>query len=116
MITHIRPAQLADWLSEHHTATPDTLPLVLDVREPWEVQTASVKPNGFELLHMPMSSIPARLQELPRDRPIACLCHHGGRSAQVAFFLKNQGYDEVVNINGGIHLWATELDTSIPQY
>ncbi len=116
MITHIRPSQLADWISEQQSATPDVLPLVLDVREPWEVQTASVKPNGFGLLHMPMSSIPARLQELPRSRPIACLCHHGGRSAQVAFFLKNQGYDEVVNINGGIHLWATELDPSVPRY
>lgn len=116
MITHIRPAQLQDWIAQHTAGEAGPLPLVLDVREPWEVQTASVQPAGFELLHMPMASIPARLQELPRERPIACLCHHGGRSAQVAFFLQNQGYDDVVNINGGIHLWSTEVDPSVPQY
>lgn len=116
MVPHIHPAQLADWLQRSRAQTPDTEPIVLDVREPWEVQTASVRPDGFELRHMPMASIPARLSELPRERPIACLCHHGGRSAQVAFFLHRQGYEHVVNIAGGIHAWANELDPSIPQY
>ncbi|WP_101047586.1 rhodanese-like domain-containing protein [Macromonas nakdongensis] len=116
MIQHIRPAQLADWLASHNAGPDQALPIVLDVREPWELQTASVRPQGFELLHMPMSSVPARLNELPRERPIACLCHHGGRSAQVAFFLKNQGYDAVVNINGGIHLWSAEVDPTVPRY
>lgn len=116
MITHIRPAQLPQWLSQSDTGDGARLPIVLDVREPAELQTASVTPAGFELLHMPMGSVPARLPELPRDRPIACLCHHGGRSAQVALFLHNQGFDQVVNIQGGIHLWAAELDPSIPCY
>lgn len=116
MITHIRPSQLNDWIAQHMAEGSGPLPIVLDVREPWEVQTASVKAQGFDLVHMPMASIPARLHELPRDRAIACLCHHGGRSAQVAYFLQNQGYDEVVNINGGIHLWSAEVDPSIPQY
>lgn len=114
MITHIRPTQLAAWLAQHADSTHR--PVVLDVREPWEVQTASVRADGFDLMHMPMASIPARLNELPRQQPIACLCHHGGRSAQVAYFLLNQGYDQVVNINGGIHLWASELDSQVPQY
>ncbi|MDM7455960.1 MAG: rhodanese-like domain-containing protein [Tepidimonas sp.] len=116
MVPHIRPAQLADWLQRSRAQTPDTEPIVLDVREPWEVQTASVRPDGFELRHMPMASIPMRLSELPRERPIACLCHHGGRSAQVAFFLHRQGYENVVNIAGGIHAWTTEVDPSVPQY
>ncbi|NIC43065.1 rhodanese-like domain-containing protein [Aquabacterium sp. A08] len=115
MITHIRPAQLADWLAE---VTPDggPLPLVLDVREPWEVQTARVAAAGFELRHLPMASIPLRLAELPADRPIACLCHHGARSAQVAHFLLSRGYPEVVNIQGGIDLWSDELDPTVPRY
>lgn len=116
MVPHIRPAQLADWLRQCRAQTPDAEPIVLDVREPWEVQTASVRRDGFELRHMPMASIPMRLSELPRERPIACLCHHGGRSAQVAFFLHRQGYEHVVNIAGGIHAWAAEIDPSIPQY
>jgi len=116
MITHIRPAELAEWLQQVSAEQPNAAPIVLDVREAWELQTASVQPQGFELVHMPMASIPARLAELPRQQPIACLCHHGGRSAQVAHFLLNQGYEQVVNIQGGIERWASELDPSIPRY
>lgn len=116
MIHHIRPAQLQEWLSQCAAEDSQSRPIVLDVREPWEVQVAAVKPDGFDLVHMPMASIPARLNELVRERPIACLCHHGGRSAQVAFFLQNQGFDHVVNINGGIHLWSQEVDPSVPRY
>lgn len=114
----IRPSQLADWLQQARQQTdhPEHLPVVLDVREPWELQTASVRADGFELVHMPMASIPARLQDLPRDRPIACLCHHGGRSTQVTHFLMNQGFEPVANIAGGIHAWSQELDPGIAQY
>lgn len=116
MIQAIRPAQLKEWLAACQAEAPQVLPIVLDVREPWEVQTAAVKPDGFELVSMPMHTVPARLGELSRERPIACLCHHGGRSAQVTYFLLNQGYTEVVNIQGGIHAWAQEVDPSVPQY
>jgi rhodanese-related sulfurtransferase len=113
MIDHIQPAQLADWAASH--AALGT-PVVLDVREPWEVQTASVKAQGFELITLPMSTVPVRLQELPRERPIACLCHHGARSMQVAMFLAQQGFDTVANITGGINAWSSQVDTSVPTY
>lgn len=116
MIKAIRPAQLKDWIAARQAEDSDCLPLVLDVREPWELQTASIRADGFELVAMPMASIPARLNELPRERPIACLCHHGGRSAQVCHFLHSQGYDEVVNLHGGIHAWSQEVDPSVPRY
>jgi rhodanese-related sulfurtransferase len=113
----LRPNQVAAWIAQVAVDLPaDVLPVVLDVREAWEVQTASVKPDGFELVHMPMQTIPARLQDLPRDRPIACLCHHGGRSAQVTHFLNNQGFDQAVNIAGGINAWSAEVDASVPRY
>lgn len=115
MIHSIRPAQFKDWLQACQ-ADGCELPVLLDVREPWEVQTACVKADGFELLRMPMASIPARLNELPRDKPIACLCHHGARSAQVAHFLSNQGFEQVVNVSGGIHAWSAEVDPSVPRY
>ena len=115
MIPAIRPAQLAAWLAEH-TSANGTLPVVLDVREAWELKTASVRPAGFELLHVPMHTIPARLQDLPQDRAIACLCHHGARSAQVTHFLLQHGFDEVVNLHGGIHAWSHEVDAAVPQY
>lgn len=92
------------------------MPIVLDVREPWELQLASVRAEGFELRPMPMGNVPARLAELPRDRAIACLCHHGVRSAQVARFLHAQGFEQVVNISGGIDAWSGELDATVPRY
>lgn len=110
MLANIRPKDLAEWLAQYPA------PLVLDVREPWEVQTACVRPDGFQLVQMPMHTVPARLNELPRQQAIACLCHHGARSAQVAYFLLNQGYENVVNIQGGIHAWTQEVDPSVPQY
>jgi rhodanese-related sulfurtransferase len=111
----ITPAQLDDWVRQHQTDGA-ALPVVLDVREPWELQTASVTPQGFELVHMPMRSIPQRLGELDPERPIACLCHHGARSAQVTQFLTNQGFTQVGNIHGGIDLWSRERDPSVPLY
>lgn len=113
----ITPAQLQDWLQQSaDPATPGVLPLVLDVREPWELQTASVKPEGFELRAMPMRSVPGRLLELDRHQPIACLCHHGARSAQVVQFLEGNGFTRVVNIHGGIHAWSQERDPGVPVY
>jgi rhodanese-related sulfurtransferase len=111
MIEQVRPAQWEDWLQ----AQP-ARPLVLDVREPWEVQVASVSPEGCDLVVMPMNQIPARLAELPTDRPIACLCHHGTRSQHVARFLAQRGYTDVVNVAGGIDAWSRERDPSVPIY
>ena len=106
----IYPAQIAEWASQQ-----EQRPVLLDVREGWEVQTASAQPEGMDLLHIPMQTIPARLHELDKTRPIACLCHHGSRSMQVASFLMQHGF-EVVNVAGGIHAWSAQVDPSIPVY
>ena len=111
MIPQVRPADFDDWLE----AQP-ARPVLLDVREPWEVQTASVAPEDCDLLAIPMNEIPARIGELPQDRPIACLCHHGARSQRVAMFLAHQGYTDVANIAGGIDAWSRERDPGIPLY
>ena len=116
MIEQVRPVDFAAWVN----AAAPVQPIVLDVREPWEVQTASVTPDGFTLLHIPMQSIPARVAELIAlhgpDKPIACLCHHGVRSQQVALYLLQHGFSQVVNLQGGIAAWADQLDTSIAAY
>jgi rhodanese-related sulfurtransferase len=112
----IRPAHIPEWLQQATTKTPGVVPIVLDVREPWEFQTAAIKPDGFELIHMPMRSVPARYMDLDKHHPIACLCHHGARSAQVVHFLMQNGFTEVVNINGGINAWSHERDPSVPAY
>ena len=106
----ISPAQVAEWAGQQTQR-----PVLLDVREGWQVQTACARPDALDLVHMPMQTVPARLNELDRSRPIACLCHHGGRSMQVAHFLASHGYD-VVNVSGGIHAWSAQVDPSIPVY
>ena len=113
MVRQVKPQDFADWLKESGTSGA---PVVLDVREPQELAIASLKPDGFTLATIPMHTIPARLHELNRDQPIACLCHHGGRSMQVAMYLHRQGFDNICNIAGGIHAWSTEVDPTIPRY
>ena len=85
---------------------------VLDVRETRELAVARFP---FDVLHVPMGQVPARLDEIPADRRIVCACRSGARSAQVASFLKANGRD-AVNLEGGILAWATRLDPSIPRY
>lgn len=89
---------------------------MLDVREPYELELARIKADGFALEAMPMGVVPVRVPELAPNRPVACLCHHGGRSMQVAHFLKSRGFAHVANIAGGIHAWSAELDPSVARY
>ena len=113
MITQIRPSEFAAWLA---AAPAGSHPVLLDVREPHELEIAAVKPDGFTLVTIPMSEFAGRIGELSSNQPIACLCHHGGRSQQVASYLINNGYTQVANVAGGIHAWADELDNSIARY
>jgi len=113
MVTQVRPSQLPQWIEsvrDHGQA------VVLDVREPIECQIASIKADGFGLVAIPMGVLPPRLSELDPDQPIACLCHHGGRSMQVAAYLKARGFQHVANIAGGINAWSAEVDPNVPQY
>jgi rhodanese-related sulfurtransferase len=117
MTPQLPPAQFFAW---RDAVGARSLPIVLDVREPWELQTASVRADGFTLLHIPMRELPARVAELREahgeDQPIACLCHHGMRSQQVATFLTQSGFSDVVNLQGGIAAWSQQVDPSVPQY
>lgn len=87
-------------------------PLVLDVREAWEVQLASIP----DVVHVPMNQIPARLAEFPRDEETIVMCHAGGRSLRVAHYLASQGFTEVANLTGGIAAWSEQVDATVPQY
>jgi len=87
-------------------------PVVLDVREPWEIALCAL-PNS---LNIPMAEIPARLAEIPRETPIAVLCHHGMRSWQVTQWLHGQGYVQAVNVEGGIDAWSANVDPLLARY
>jgi len=86
--------------------------VVLDVREGWEVEIAAVEGS----VHLPMAEVPRRHTELPRDREIVVLCHHGMRSAMVADYLRSAGFPRVLNLTGGIDRWSVTVDRSVARY
>lgn len=87
-------------------------PLILDVREPWEVRLCAL--NGA--VHIPMREIPSRLTELDPQQEIVVLCHHGVRSYQVAMFMERQGFQKMINLSGGIDAWARQIDPAMATY
>ncbi len=88
--------ELSAWLNR------EDAPLLIDVRNPDEMKQAAIS-NATPL---PLSVLPLRLNEIPRDKQIVVYCHSGGRSAQACFFMQQQGYGNVYNLRGGIMSWA----------
>ena len=85
---------------------------LLDVREAWEVDVAVIEGSNT----IPMSNVPARVAEIPRDREVVVICHHGMRSAMVADYLRSAGVPQVLNLTGGIDRWSVEVDPSVARY
>ncbi|MBE2214051.1 MAG: molybdopterin-synthase adenylyltransferase MoeB [Opitutaceae bacterium] len=85
---------------------------ILDVREPFELQICRVAGSA----HIPMAQVPRNLDQIPRDAHVLVLCHHGGRSARVTQFLRQNGYDKVSNIAGGVDAWARQIEPGMQRY
>lgn len=104
----ITPVALKAWLDD----TSRDKPLLLDVREPGE----------FDICHidwatlLPMSTVPVRSGELKPDDDIVVICHHGGRSMQVAMFLEQRGFSRLYNLQGGVNAWSAQVDPAMPRY
>jgi len=90
----------------------DSPPLLLDVREPWEYEKCHLE--GSELV--PMRQIPMAAEDLDPDKETVVICHHGIRSRQVAFYLEQQGFKDVINLEGGVEAWAQDIDPTMNQY
>ena len=91
----------------HEALTRDTF-LVIDIREAPELRDQHVP----GMLHLPMSELQDRLDELPTDREIVLFCRSGNRSARTADYLNGLGdWQEVANCVGGILAWA---DAGLP--
>lgn len=100
--------KLKAWLDDEGRKKP----LLLDVREPWEYEKARIE--GATLI--PMREIPGRISEVDEASEIVAICHHGGRSMQVAMFLEKQGFKQVHNLVGGIDAWSRTVDPAVPLY
>ena len=107
-MNQITAGQLAAWLADAGRGKP----LLLDVREPWEWETARIEGSQ----HMPMREVPARFGEIDSDREVVAICHHGGRSQQVAIFLEKNGFSKVHNLQGGVDAWSRTVDPAVPLY
>ena len=84
----------------------------LDVREDSELDICRIE----GALHIPMGEIPERAEALPLHCPLVVFCHHGMRSMNVLHYLESRGFENVINMGGGIHAWAVEVDAQVGQY
>ena len=102
----ISPAETATLLRENKIK-------LIDVREPWEFETARIAGSVL----MPMGDVPARAhQELDPDERLVVLCHHGMRSMNVTVWLRNQGFEQAQSLRGGIDAWTDEVDPAVSRY
>ena len=85
---------------------------LVDVREPEEFAICNL---GGELI--PLGELPKQAARIRRDVPVVVICHHGFRSAQAINYLRQRlGYDNLLNLRGGIHAWATQIDPNMAVY
>jgi len=82
---------------------------IIDIREGWEVAHGMLA----EARHIPMNDIPDSLEDIPKDKPVVLMCHTGGRSETVAEWMSTEGYDNILNLVGGIEAWSADVDPSI---
>lgn len=97
---------LESWMKQ---ASP---PHVVDVREDWERALCAIEGS----FHLPLGTLPAEFESLPRDRAVVFVCHHGGRSMRATQWLRAQGWSNTVNVAGGIDAWATDIDPQMARY
>ncbi len=88
--------------------------ILLDVREPHEYKFSRVKEK--EAMLVPMMMLPKAIKELPKDKDIYVICRSGSRSLQATMWMKEQGFEKVKNVEGGILAWSDYIDPTVPKY
>ncbi len=86
-------------------------PVLLDVREPWEFELASIEDSKL----IPMSQLEKRFTELDPGSETVVICHHGNRSSYVTQALQRAGFEKVLNLEGGLDAYSS-VDESVPRY
>ena len=102
-LRELSPEELHDWSGE--------TPQLVDVRNDGEVQRGVIP----GMTHIPMHLIPVKSSELDPNRPVVVYCASGARSAQVGYYLVQNGFTEVYNLVGGIQGWARMYPLTAPQ-
>lgn len=113
MIRQISATELKGRLEARQSSQPDIgAPYLLDVREPREFDYCRIEGS----VSIPLGQIAVRAGELPDDRDIVAICHHGARSMQAAMFLKQSRGLDVINLQGGVAAWADQVEPSMKRY
>ena len=87
-------------------------PVLVDVR--WQQEFDICRLPGSRLL--PLDQLANSLDELDPEEEIVCVCHHGVRSLDAAFFLRSHGFTKARSLAGGIDVWSQLIDPSVPRY
>jgi rhodanese-related sulfurtransferase len=85
---------------------------MVDVREPWELKICRIP----DALAIPMGDLQQRSGDLSRDKALVVICHHGMRSFHATLWLRQHGFENAVNLEGGIDAWAREIDPGMQRY
>jgi rhodanese-related sulfurtransferase len=108
LIRQLRAVDLARWRADPERPPP----VLVDVREPWEFDYCRIEGS----VSMPLAELGRRYAELPGERPVVTVCHHGMRSMHAAAFLARAGFAEVHNLFGGVAAWAAEVEPTMRTY
>lgn len=85
---------------------------LLDVREPFEYEICALENSSL----ISLNTIPSNLDKIRKDIPVVFICHHGMRSASAIQFVQAEGFDNLINLTGGIDAWAREVDREMEIY
>ncbi|MCG5500689.1 rhodanese-like domain-containing protein [Ectothiorhodospira lacustris] len=105
---HFTAPQLKTYLDQ----AGDNAPLLIDVREPWEYDIVHIQDSRL----VPLDRLGSLVEDIPPDRELVMICHHGIRSRQAGMLLERQGFTRVINLTGGIDAWSRQVDPSLPCY
>ena len=87
-------------------------PLLLDVRQPWEFDVCKIENSVL----IPMAKIPSEIESLDSNRETVVICHHGIRSRRVGYYLEQAGFNNIINLSGGVSQWAKTVDSRMATY
>lgn len=86
--------------------------MLLDVRQPWEFKICQL-PNS---INISLNDLDKSVAQLPDEKEIVTICHHGVRSKQAAILLEQCGYTKVMSLQGGIDAWARDINPTMERY
>ena len=104
----LSPLELRAWLDDATRPKP----ILLDVREGWEIEYCRIEGSKF----IPMHEVQERWQEMDQQTKVVVICHHGVRSYHVANFLEHQAFSDVYNLSSGVDGWARQVDPTMKTY